>query len=84
VDLLFMVSAGEAVEPVVDQHRTFLDAAASVGVGHEVYRSFTVRLQRRPSVTAAMAAGEMDGVHDTVERVTGRSAIALRTLLLRG
>jgi len=31
-----------------------------------------------------MAAGEMDGVHDTVERVTGRSAVALRTLLLRG
>jgi NAD(P)H dehydrogenase (quinone) len=39
VDLLFMVSAAESADRL-DQHRTFIDAAASAGVGHIVYTSF--------------------------------------------
>ena len=39
VDVLFMVSAAEAVDRL-DQHRTFVDAAARAGVGHVVYTSF--------------------------------------------
>ena len=39
VDVLFMVSGSESPDRV-DQHRTFIDAAASVGVGHVVYTSF--------------------------------------------
>ena len=39
VDVLFMVSAAEA-EDRLDQHRTFVDAAAEAGVGHVVYTSF--------------------------------------------
>jgi NAD(P)H dehydrogenase (quinone) len=38
-DVLFMVSAGEAVDRR-DQHRTFIRAAADAGVGHIVYTSF--------------------------------------------
>lgn len=38
-DVLFMVSGSEA-EDRVDQHRTFIDAAAEAGVGHVVYTSF--------------------------------------------
>lgn len=39
VDTLFMVSAAEAVDRR-DQHRTFIRAAATAGVGHIVYTSF--------------------------------------------
>jgi uncharacterized protein YbjT (DUF2867 family) len=39
VDTLFMVSGSEAPDRV-DQHRAFVDAAASAGVGHIVYLSF--------------------------------------------
>jgi NAD(P)H dehydrogenase (quinone) len=39
VDVLFMVSASEAVDRR-DQHRTFIAAAAEAGVGHVVYTSF--------------------------------------------
>jgi uncharacterized protein YbjT (DUF2867 family) len=39
VDTLFMVSGSEAPDRV-DQHRTFVDAAVSAGVGHIVYLSF--------------------------------------------
>ncbi len=39
VDVLFMVSAAEAVDRR-DQHRTFIGAAAAAGVGHVVYTSF--------------------------------------------
>ncbi|MCW2655561.1 MAG: NAD(P)-dependent oxidoreductase [Mycobacterium sp.] len=39
VDLLFMVSASESADRL-DQHRTFIDAAASAGVGHIIYTSF--------------------------------------------
>lgn len=39
VETLFMVSAGESPDRV-DQHRTFIDAAAEVGVRHIVYTSF--------------------------------------------
>src|SRR5438094_3741010 len=39
VDTLFMVSGAEAADRV-DQHRTFIDAAAAAGVGRIVYLSF--------------------------------------------
>ena len=39
VETLFMVSAHESAERL-DQHRTFIDAAASAGVKHVVYTSF--------------------------------------------
>ena len=39
VDLLFMVSASEAVDRR-EQHRTFIRSAAEAGVGHIVYTSF--------------------------------------------
>jgi uncharacterized protein YbjT (DUF2867 family) len=39
VDLLFMVSASESADRL-DQHRTFIDAAGSAGVGHIIYTSF--------------------------------------------
>jgi uncharacterized protein YbjT (DUF2867 family) len=39
VDLLFMVSASESADRL-DQHRTFIDAAAGAGVGHIIYTSF--------------------------------------------
>ncbi len=39
VDVLFMVSAAEAPDRR-EQHRTFIRAAASAGVGHLVYTSF--------------------------------------------
>ncbi|WP_284976872.1 SDR family oxidoreductase [Arthrobacter sp. efr-133-TYG-104] len=39
VETLFMVSAHESPERL-DQHRTFVDAAASAGVKHVVYTSF--------------------------------------------
>jgi NAD(P)H dehydrogenase (quinone) len=39
VDVLFMVSGSESADRV-DQHRAFIDAAASAGVGHIVYTSF--------------------------------------------
>ncbi|GAB3167596.1 SDR family oxidoreductase [Myceligenerans halotolerans] len=38
-DVLFMVSAAESADRL-DQHRTFIDAAASAGVRHVVYTSF--------------------------------------------
>jgi NAD(P)H dehydrogenase (quinone) len=40
VDTLFMVSGSEAVDRV-DQHRTFVDAAAAAGVGRILYLSFS-------------------------------------------
>lgn len=40
VDVLFMVSAAEAVDRRA-QHRTFIDAAAEAGVQHLVYTSFS-------------------------------------------
>src|SRR6266581_8574810 len=39
VDTLFMVSGAEAPDRV-DQHRTFIDAAAAAGVARVVYLSF--------------------------------------------
>lgn len=39
VDLLLMVSAAESAERL-DEHRTFIDAAAAAGVRHVVYTSF--------------------------------------------
>ncbi|SMO99732.1 Uncharacterized conserved protein YbjT, contains NAD(P)-binding and DUF2867 domains [Geodermatophilus aquaeductus] len=39
VGTVFMVSASESADRV-DQHRTFVDAAAAAGVGHLVYLSF--------------------------------------------
>lgn len=39
VDVLFMVSAAESADRL-DQHRTFIDAAAAAGVQHVIYTSF--------------------------------------------
>lgn len=39
VEVLFMVSASESVDRL-DQHRSFIDAAAAAGVRHIVYTSF--------------------------------------------
>ncbi|MUM18869.1 SDR family oxidoreductase [Mycobacterium sp. CBMA271] len=39
VDVLFMVSGSESADRL-DQHRAFIDAAVSAGVGHIVYTSF--------------------------------------------
>jgi len=39
VDAVFMVSGSETLDRV-EQHRTFIDAAARAGVGHLVYTSF--------------------------------------------
>ena len=39
VEILFMVSASESADRL-DQHRTFVDAAAAAGVQHVVYTSF--------------------------------------------
>lgn len=39
VDVLFMVSGAESATRL-DEHRTFVDAAAAAGVGHVVYTSF--------------------------------------------
>jgi NAD(P)H dehydrogenase (quinone) len=39
VTTVFMVSASESADRI-DQHRTFVDAAAAAGVGHVVYTSF--------------------------------------------
>lgn len=39
VEVLFMVSASESAERL-DQHRSFIHAAAAAGVGHIVYTSF--------------------------------------------
>ncbi|GAB3707383.1 SDR family oxidoreductase [Mariniluteicoccus flavus] len=39
IDVLFMVSASESAERL-DQHRSFVDAAAAAGVKHVVYTSF--------------------------------------------
>ncbi len=40
LDTVLMVSASETVDRV-DQHRSFIDAAAAAGVGHLVYISFS-------------------------------------------
>ncbi|MBE1878176.1 SDR family oxidoreductase [Myceligenerans pegani] len=39
IDVLFMVSAAESADRL-DEHRTFVDAAAAAGVRHVVYTSF--------------------------------------------
>src|SRR5690625_642425 len=51
VDLLFMVSAAESADRL-EQHRTFIDAAAAAGVGHVVYTSF---LGASPTATFTLA-----------------------------
>lgn len=51
VQLLFMVSAAESADRL-DQHRTFIDAAAAAGVRHVVYTSF---LGAGPTATFALA-----------------------------
>ncbi|MGY1814312.1 SDR family oxidoreductase [Blastococcus sp. SYSU D00820] len=51
VDTVLMVSASEAPDRV-DQHRTFVDAAAAAGVGHLVYVSF---LNAAPGATFTLA-----------------------------
>jgi uncharacterized protein YbjT (DUF2867 family) len=50
-DALFMVSAAESADRV-DQHRTFIDAAAAAGVRHVVYTSF---LGAGPDATFTLA-----------------------------
>jgi uncharacterized protein YbjT (DUF2867 family) len=51
VDTLFMVSAAESADRL-DQHRTFIDAAAAAGVKHVVYTSF---LGAAPDATFTLA-----------------------------
>jgi len=51
VDVLLMVSAAESVDRL-DQHRTFIDAAARAGVRHVVYTSF---LGAAPDATFTLA-----------------------------
>ncbi|WP_421733709.1 SDR family oxidoreductase [Cellulomonas sp.] len=51
VRVLFMVSAAESVDRL-DQHRTFIDAAAAAGVQHVVYTSF---LGAAPDATFTLA-----------------------------
>ena len=51
VDIVFMVSAAESADRV-DQHRTFIDAAASAGVRHIVYTSY---LGAAPDATFTLA-----------------------------
>lgn len=51
VPLLFMVSAAESADRL-DQHRTFIDAAAAAGVQHVVYTSF---LGASPTATFTLA-----------------------------
>lgn len=51
VDVLFMVSAAESVDRL-DQHKTFIDAAARAGVRHVVYTSF---LGAAPDATFTLA-----------------------------
>lgn len=51
VDLLFMVSAAESADRL-EQHRTFIDAAAAAGVSHVVYTSF---LGASPTATFTLA-----------------------------
>lgn len=50
-DTLFMVSAAESADRL-DQHRTFIDAAAAAGVRHVVYTSF---LGAAPDATFTLA-----------------------------
>lgn len=50
-DALFMVSASESAERL-EQHRTFIDAAAAAGVQHVVYTSF---LGAAPDATFTLA-----------------------------
>lgn len=51
VQLLFMVSAAESADRL-EEHRTFIDAAAAAGVRHVVYTSF---LGASPTATFALA-----------------------------
>ena len=51
IDTLFMVSAAESADRL-DQHRTFIDAAAEAGVRHIVYTSF---LGAAPDATFTLA-----------------------------
>ena len=51
VDVLFMVSASESIDRL-DQHRTFIDAAADAGVRQVVYTSF---LAAAPDATFTLA-----------------------------
>jgi len=50
-DVLFMVSAAESADRL-EQHRTFIDAAAAAGVRHVVYTSF---LGAAPDATFTLA-----------------------------
>ncbi|RPF21398.1 SDR family oxidoreductase [Myceligenerans xiligouense] len=51
IDVLFMVSASESADRL-EQHRTFIDAAADAGVRHVVYTSF---LGAAPDATFTLA-----------------------------
>ena len=53
IELLFMVSAAESADRL-EEHRTFIDAAAAVGVQHVVYTSF---LGASPTATFTLARG---------------------------
>ena len=72
VDTLLMVSAPESADRV-DQHRTFVGAAAAAGVGHIVYTSF---IAAAPDATFTLARDH----HATEEyiRASGMAGTFLR------
>jgi len=67
VDVLFMVSAAESVDRLV-QHRTFIDSAQAAGVRHIVYTSF---FGASPTATFTLARD-----HDATERYIAASGLA--------
>jgi NAD(P)H dehydrogenase (quinone) len=72
VDVLFMVSAAEAVDRR-DQHRTFIRAAADAGVGHIVYTSFA---GAAPDATFTLGRDHFDA--EAAIRGTGMTFTFLR------
>ncbi|MBE6483040.1 MAG: SDR family oxidoreductase [Actinomyces ruminicola] len=70
-DLLFMVSAAESADRL-EQHQTFIDAAAAAGVRHVVYTSFLA--------AAPDAAFTLARTHWTTEEHLRRSGMAFTFL----
>ena len=75
VELLFMVSGSESADRV-EQHRTFVEAAAAAGVGHVVYTSF-----QGASPTATFTLARDHHVTEHLLRGTGASWTFLRDSL---
>jgi NAD(P)H dehydrogenase (quinone) len=71
-DRVFMVSVHEAVEARVDAHRSFIGAAAEVGVGLVAYLSIV-----NPSPVAAFHHGRS---HEATERMLAESGLSFAYL----